>query len=119
MRLRWIWFALILGLLSILPVMGQWQAHFADSVSLSPSVWQGTLDKFRCDPIRGLQLNDSKASGTTNYAYIKADVSLSKQMTWHGKVQLDYTPTKDNKVKLLLYCYEALTDGPSTMWCST
>ena len=111
MRLRWIWFALILGLLSILPVMGQWQAHFADSVSLSPSVWQGTLDKFRCDPIRGLQLNDSKASGTTNYAYIKADVSLSKQMTWHGKVQLDYTPTKDNKVKLLLYCYEALTDG--------
>ena len=28
MRLRWIWFALILGLLSILPVMGQWQAHF-------------------------------------------------------------------------------------------
>lgn len=111
MRLHWIWFALILGVLSSWPVMGQWQAHFADSVSLSSSVWQGTLDKFRCDPIRGLQLNDSKASGTTNYAYIKADVSLSKQMTWHGKVQLDYTPTKDNKVKLLLYCYEALTDG--------
>lgn len=111
MRLRWIWFALILGVLSSWPVLGQWQAHFADSVSLSPYVWQGTLDKFRCDPIRGLQLNDSKASGTTNYAYIKADVFLSKQMTWHGKVQLDYTPTKDNKVKLLLYCYEALTDG--------
>ena len=111
MRLRWIWFALILGVLSSWPVLGQWQAHFADSVSLSSYVWQGTLDKFRCDPIRGLQLNDSKASGTTNYAYIKADVSLSKQMTWHGKVQLDYTPTKDNKVKLLLYCYEALTDG--------
>ena len=70
MHLRWTWFALILGLLSTLPVVGQWQAHFADSVSLAPSVWQGTLDKFRCNPTRGLQLNDSKASGTTNYAYI-------------------------------------------------
>ena len=111
MRLRWIWFALILGLLSTLPVVGQWQAHFADSVTLSPSVWQGTLDKFRCDPIRGLQLNDRKPSSTTNYAYIKARVPLSKQMTWQGKVHLDYTPTKGNNVKLLLYCYEALADG--------
>lgn len=68
MRLRCTWFALILGLLSTLPVVGQWQAHLADSVSLSPSVWQGTLDKFRCDPLRGLQLNDSKPSSTTNYA---------------------------------------------------
>lgn len=111
MRLRCTWFALILGLLSTLPVVGQWQAHFADSVSLAPSVWQGTLDKFRCDPIRGLQLNDSKPSSTTNYAYIKARVPLSKQMTWHSKVQLDYTPTKGNNVKLLLYCYEATGDG--------
>ena len=111
MRLRWIWFALVLGLLSTLPAVGQWQAHFTDSVTLSPSVWQGTLDKFRCDPTRGLQLNDSKASGSINYAYIKARVPLSKQMTWHGKVQLDYTPTKSNNVKFLLYSYEALADG--------
>lgn len=111
MHLRWIWFALILGLLSSCPIVGQWQAHFADSVSLSPAVWQGALDKFRCDPIRGLQLNDSKPSSTTNYAYIKTRVPLSKQMTWQGKVQLDYTPTKGNNVKLLLYCYEALADG--------
>ena len=111
MHLRCTWFALILGLLCTLPVVGQWQAHFADSVSLAPSVWQGTLDKFRCDPIRGLQLNDSKPSSTTNYAYIKARVPLSKQMTWHSKVQLDYTPTKGNNVKLLLYCYEATGDG--------
>ena len=111
MRLRWIWFALVLSLLSSWPVVGQWQAHFADSVALSPAVWQGTLDKFRCDPIRGLQLNDSKATGTTNYAYIKAYVPVSKQMTWHGKVRLDYTPTKNNNVKLPLYCYEPLGDG--------
>lgn len=111
MHLRWTWLALILGLLSTLPVVGQWQAHFADSVSLAPSVWQGTLDKFRCNPTRGLQLYDSKASGTTNYAYIKAGVPLSNQMTWHGKVQLDYTPTQSNNVKLLLYCYGAPGDG--------
>ena len=47
MCLRWTWFALILGLLCCWPAVGQWQAHFADSVSISPSVWQGTLDKFR------------------------------------------------------------------------
>lgn len=111
MCLRWTWFALILGLLCCWPAVGQWQAHFADSVSISPSVWQGTLDKFRCDPIRGLQLNDSKPGSTTSYAYIKARVPLSKQMTWHGKVQLDYTPTRGNNVKLLLYCYEASGDG--------
>jgi len=58
MCLRWTWFALILGLLCCWPAVGQWQAHFADSVSLSSYVWQGTLDKFRCDPIRGLQLNE-------------------------------------------------------------
>ena len=113
MRLRWIWFALLLGLLSRWPVVGQWQAHFADSVALSPDVWQGTLDKFRCHTSRGLQLYDNKARGITNYAYIKTNVPLSKQMTWHGKVRLDYTPSTVSNVKLPLYCYEALDDGTS------
>ena len=113
MRLRWIWFVLFLSLLSRWPVVGQWQAHFADSVALSPAVWQGTLDKFRCHTSRGLQLYDDKARGVTNYAYIKTNVPLSKQMTWHGKVRLDYTPSTVSNVKLPLYCYEALDDGTS------
>ena len=113
MRLRWIWFVLVLSLLSRWPVVGQWQAHFADSVALSPAVWQGTLDKFRCHTSRGLQLYDDKARGITNYAYIKTNVPLSKQMTWHGKVRLDYTPSTVSNVKLPLYCYEALDDGTS------
>lgn len=100
-----------ISLLCSIPLVGQWQAHFTDSLSLSPSVWQGTLDKFRCDPIRGLQLYDKAPKGTGNYSYIKTGIPLSKQMTWHGKIRVDYTPTRSNNVKLLLYCYEALPDG--------
>ena len=92
-------------------LMSQWSAHFTDSLTLSPVAWRGTLDKFRCDPIRGLLLYDTNPKSIANYACVKGGVLLSEQLTWHGKIRVDYTPTRDNSARLLLYCYRAEDDG--------
>lgn len=75
---------------------------FADSTSLSPNFWQGTLSKFSCTS-NGLQLYDKNPKKQYNQAFISHKYTNSNKLTWTGSFLFTMTPSSQNRIEILLY----------------
>lgn len=100
-------FTLKIGAIILLLLLCLGRSHaqewvvFADSSTLSPYHWQGSLDKFALSP-QGASLHDLSPKKTHNKAALLHTPKLPQVHTWQGEVSFHFALTSANTFVVLI-----------------